>query len=457
VIAAALFACVLLMVGAMLRANVRALAMLSIPSSVAGGLIGLALLQGGRAWPRTVPVAEALGAELRQWPAWLIAVVFAGLLLERPRRRIGDAARGALLAGVYAWIVIVGEIALGLFATWLVILPAFDVPPAFGQLLEAGFAGGHGTAAALGAVFEQNLGFPEGRDLGFFVGTVGLLYGIASGIALVNVGVRRSWPRRPPEDGPRRARGRGEPAPDRGTVLARRMPSLRNELRLPALAALCAQAILVATALAAGVGLQRLVAVATIGAGDTSLLSHLGRLPLFIFAMAGGLALRATLVAVGAGDLIDGPRLKRTVAAVMAVLIVAAVAALRIDAVAGYLAPLALLILLGAAWTVFALVVLAPRLLPREHWFELGLLNYGMSTATTAQGMMLLRLVDPDLETRAAEDYALAVPLSAPFIGGGVITFALPLVLTSQALPVVAAIAIAAMALLYVVGRALRG
>jgi ESS family glutamate:Na+ symporter len=67
--------------------------------------------------------------------------------------------------------------------------------------------------------------------------------------------------------------------------------------------------------------------------------------------------------------------------------------------------------------------------LPHDYWFELGILNYGMSTATTAQGLMLLRIVDKDLESGAAEDYALAAPLSAPFIGGGIVTLSLPALL----------------------------
>jgi ESS family glutamate:Na+ symporter len=82
-------------------------------------------------------------------------------------------------------------------------------------------------------------------------------------------------------------------------------------------------------------------------------------------------------------------------------------------------------------------MVLARRMLPREHWFELGLINYGMSTGTTATGFVLLRLIDPELESGAAEDYALAAPLSSPFIGGGMITVALPL-LVLERLPLAA-------------------
>ncbi|MEM7474312.1 MAG: hypothetical protein AAF483_04910, partial [Planctomycetota bacterium] len=35
--------------------------------------------------------------------------------------------------------------------------------------------------------------------------------------------------------------------------------------------------------------------------------------------------------------------------------------------------------------------------------------------------------IDKDLDSGAAEDYALAAPLSSPFIGGGMLTVMLPL------------------------------
>ena len=41
-------------------------------------------------------------------------------------------------------------------------------------------------------------------------------------------------------------------------------------------------------------------------------------------------------------------------------------------------------------------------------------------------------MVDAELESGAAEDYALAAPLSAPFIGGGMLTVALPLLVLER-------------------------
>ena len=73
------------------------------------------------------------------------------------------------------WIISLGQVALGLLAVLLIIQPLRlgpfegDVPVYFGQLIEIGFVGGHGTSAALGRVYEK-MGYPEAQDLAFFSG-----------------------------------------------------------------------------------------------------------------------------------------------------------------------------------------------------------------------------------------------------------------------------------------------
>jgi len=177
-----------------------------------------------------------------------------------------------------------------------------------------------------------------------------------------------------------------------------------------------------------------------------------GSFPLFIYTLFGGWIVRTTLNLFGYENAIDRETINRLTSTAMDILIVSAITTLNITAVTTLIIPFAILFLFGAAWTGFCLMILARRMLPREHWFELGLINYGMSTGTTATGFVLLRLVDPELESGAAEDYALAAPLSSPFIGGGMITVAMPLlVLERVPLPVTAiTITLLVAALIYI-------
>ena len=145
--------------------------------------------------------------------------------------------------------------------------------------------------------------------------------------------------------------------------------------------------------------------------------------PLFIYTMCGGWAVRRLLRWVGQEQRIDSATIASLSAAAMEVLVVAAITSLQLSRVVALLEPFMVLFVCGAVWTAACLFIFSRWVLPREHWFQLGLINYGMSTGTTATGFVLLRVVDPELQTKAAGDYALAAPLSAPFVGGGILTF----------------------------------
>ena len=64
-----------------------------------------------------------------------------------------------------AWILILGQLALGLLVTVLFLAPAFKVPIHFGQLLEVSWAGGFGSANAWGEM-HKSLGVYRGAGGG---------------------------------------------------------------------------------------------------------------------------------------------------------------------------------------------------------------------------------------------------------------------------------------------------
>ena len=449
-VAAFFSACALLLVGFVLRARFRILQILYIPASVLGGILGLVLVTiahritwagqpqlNAQGWlPRLDGFFQGTLVELRAWPSWLIAVIFAAMLLEKPARSFRDSLRGTLRQGVVVWIIVVGEIMVGLAATWLLVRPFYgEVPGSFGQLIEAGFAGGHSTAAALGDVFDQFLHFPAGRDLGFFFATMGLVYGVASGILLVNLGVRRGWTR---------SKDVKVAAVTGLGARSRPGPIAYGRVDAEVIDPLVFQLLIVASAFVVGMALKALFMwvipplVEMLGGGielRDQIIRFAVRVPLFIFTLVAGLLVRELMRLLKIGDLIDPDSIRRIVGAAIEFLIVAAIASMKLSVLVDYGLPSVILLLCGFAWTVFCLLVVARRLLPKAYWFELGILNYGMSTGTTAQGMMLLRIIDKDLESGASEDYAMAAPLSAPFIGGGVLTLVvLPSLLQSYSM-----------------------
>lgn len=449
-----LFVVVLLLIGVCLRQAVPAFGWLYIPASVIAGLVGLLIVQVNPWNP--AETTDAWAKTLSRWPGWLIAVVFAGMLLEREPAPASQRLSRVGRQGLMVWIIVLGQTAIGLLATWLLIQPLYDVPNSFGALIETGFAGGHGTAAAMGEVFKHpSINLEGGLDLGILMATCGLVYGVVSGIVWINIGARLGWIHR--HHRPHVDELVDEISPQRSVIGD---ATISRETIDPLLLQVIwlSLAFGIGMALQAGVGqlagwIDSFRETATeLTEAEQQLSSSLTAarvldFPLFIYTLFGGLFVRKIAGAMGFGRVIDGDTINRLTSAAMDILVVAAIASLNLYAVARLLVPFSVLLICGVVWCGVCLLVLSRYVLPREYWFELGLINYGMSTGTTATGFVLLRVIDPELESGAAEDYALAAPLSSPFIGGGILTVAMPLLVlerVSIAIPTIVLIAIVA-------------
>ena len=73
---------------------------------------------------------------------------------------------------------------------------------------------------------------------------------------------------------------------------------------------------------------------------------------------------------------------------------------------------------------------LAPRVFS-EDWFEQAIVHFGVNTGVTAAGFMLLRVVDPDLETLGSKAYAIQEPFTSPLFGGGIVTALIPMAIAT--------------------------
>ena len=181
--------CILLVVGKILRVEIRLFQKLYLPASVIGGLLGLVLVQtiGG-----FLPAATT--ADWTRLPGFLINIVFSALFLGvfiPPIRRIWRIAGPQLAYGqIVAW----GQYVIGLGAAIWLLTPIFGVPGAIGTIIPVGFEGGHGTAAGLEPVFAA-YSWPEGTDLALTSATCGVLFAIIVGMALVNWAARRGYTR----------------------------------------------------------------------------------------------------------------------------------------------------------------------------------------------------------------------------------------------------------------------
>ena len=177
--------CVLLVTGMAIRSFFPIFQRLFIPASVIGGFIGLAAIN-----LLEHVVSPDWFIAFGKLPGFLINIVFAGLFLgmsSTSLKKIWHLTAPQFCFGqIIAW----GQYVVGLGLVFLLLAPMFNVPDVFGNLLEIGFEGGHGTVGGLSETFTE-LGWQAGADLGYTVATCGLVLGIVVGMILINIAVRR--------------------------------------------------------------------------------------------------------------------------------------------------------------------------------------------------------------------------------------------------------------------------
>ncbi len=404
----------ILLAGRVLRDAVPPLRWALLPASVVAGLLGLAVGPevAGR-WAGVDLLPEGVHGVWREAPGLLITVVFATLFLGKeipgPRRIWEMAAPQATFGQTVAW----GQYVIGLTLAILVLTPVFGIHPAVGALIEIGFEGGHGTAAGLGATFDE-LGFEEGRDLALGMATIGVVLAVVLGSVLIKIERRHSW--RDGEDFTRkRTMPEGDEADDRPGIL-----ECSEERAI--LEPLTLQLGLIGLAIALGwllqQGLIRLEAATWGGPDGVEVLRHV---PLFPLAMIGGVALQVAIDRLGLGRYVSPRLMGRIGATALDLTIAAAVATLSLQILAANWEVLAILATAGAVWNVAAFWLLAPRIIHRAP-FERGIGDFGQSMGMTVTGLLLMRMADPENRTRAIESFGYKQLLFEPFVGGGVVT-----------------------------------
>ncbi len=70
-------------------------------------------------------------------------------------------------------------------------------------------------------------------------------------------------------------------------------------------------------------------------------------------------------------------------------------------------------------WAVVAFFVLAPKVL-QSYWAERALVELGISPGSTATGLLLLRMADPDGKTPVLQQFGFKQVLHCLVVGGGV-------------------------------------
>ena len=385
---------VLLVAGKILRVQMPLLQKLYLPSSIVGGLLGLLLVTCFREH-----VPTDLTDEMRRMPGFLINVIFATLFLGGGVPKVRNLAASVLPQLTLAQIVVWGQYVVGVGLAGFLLVPAFKVSPAFGNLLELGFEGGHGTVGGMTEAFVAH-GWEDGVALGYTVATAGMICGIVLGMCLVNWAYARGYIKTVRPFGKRTLSERrgihprdARPSAGRQTVFADSVDSLAWHVAIVGIAVLI------------GFGILQGLKAAEVAMFPAAKMRIFNGFPLFPLCMLGGVLLQAGARLIKVDLLVDREQMTRISGAALDYLALSAVATIQLSVVMANWMPLTIMVVAGIVWTVFAVMFFSPRLF-KEAWFERGIAEFGQATGVTATGLLLLRTVDPDSKTIAAASFA---------------------------------------------------
>lgn len=424
---------VLLAIGTWLRAVIPWLQTMMIPASVMAGILGLAFGPNGLGW---IPFSEHMGT----YGSVLIAVVFACIALTDDFN-IFKIGRNVASFSAYGVLMYSLQVALGMALVLMLIGPLFNAPDSIGVLLFAGWAGGFGSAAAIGDVFTQQAGDPEMASLAYTAATVGLIVGVVGGIIQAKIGASRGHAKA--------FRGMKSLPEDMRTGLIRKVeerPAIGQHTFSGASVESLAFQVGVVSAIAAGAyGVTLLV---------TSQWENL-TIPVFSVAFVLGLIVRSVMTRTKVSTYLDRGSLNSVAGSATDILIVCGIASIAPAIVAGYWVELLILFAFGLALCLVLGLVVAPRLM-QDGWFEKQLFTWGWATGAVSTGVALLRITDPKLESGTMEEFGVAyIPVTPVEIAA--VTFVPLLVIAGSAWLVVGiwgAIAVVAMVAAFFIIRA---
>ena len=401
---------ILLVLGKTLRILIPFLQRCYLPSSVIGGVIGLIVFQ---CFPGLVS-AETVSA-ISKIPGFMINVVFATLFIgvvTPPLRTIFRTAFPQLCFGqLLAW----GQYVIGFALVGFVLIPLFGVNPGFGNLLEIGFQGGHGTVGGMSESFRA-FGWEDGIALGYTVATAGMVVGVTVGVLLVNWAGRRGYVKNI------RSFAEQDKLQQQGIYAHSERPHAGwQTVYCDSIDSLAWHISLVGIAILIGFGMQKGFQAAEIKLFPDASLRILKGFPLFPFCMIGGLLLQKSSRLVKIDRLIDHAQMQRIAGAALDFLVVSAMATIKLSVVVQNWQSLLLLIILGTIFSIAMVIFAAPRIF-KDSWFECAIADFGQATGVTATGLLLLRTVDPESKTCAAQAFGYKQLLHEPVMGGGLWT-----------------------------------
>src|SRR5215510_2763094 len=417
---------------ALIRKRSRHLRALFVPTAVIGGFLALALgpegvgrfVDSNGIFPdQTFAVWEAL-------PALLINVMAASLLLGEPlpppRKTWGIAGPHVIMAGIMS----AGQFAVAGLLVLVLLGPAFDFNDKGGALIEVSFAGGHGTLAGLGPVFDE-YGAGDLVEVGLGLATIGLVTGVVVGTILINYAIRSaSIP----------VARENPTTPDEDLDIDHHLPRPGQEPmdEWQGMGQVTAAAVALGVSIAVGIVLLELFRWIFGSFGS----DFFEKFPLFPFTIIGGVLVQLVAVRSGFGWAVNRRAVEGLGGLAIDGIVICAIGTLSLSALGDNIGPLLILAVGSVAWSIVLVLVIGRRVFERD-WFEHSIAEFGEGQGNVATGFMMVDMVDPARQTGVARGYSYRQLFTRPLIGGGFISaLSVPLI-AALGLPIFTVLAVA--------------
>ncbi|MEM7218840.1 MAG: sodium/glutamate symporter [Pseudomonadota bacterium] len=404
----------LLVVGTLLRARVAVLRRALMPASLIGGLLGFTLL--------ALPLD--LGFERADFTAiafHCFTLSFMSLVLTGGPRDAG--AGGVTLGG--SWLAVVWVVSLVLQALLgLAIVLGYNtlgdnsLSAFLGLLVTHGFTQGPGQALALGNIWESELGVAGAVDFGLIYASVGFLAAFVVGVPVARRAVRLGL------NANQAARLDAEFLQGYYDEKSRLVTGhhVTNSANLDTFA--WHIGILGVAYLLTDQYIRALHPIAAqIPLGSANLGHIFSHNLFFIHGLIICLILRRLMDRFGVGRFIDDDTQRRITGSAVDFMVVATLASIQFGLLAKYFAPIAAVcvsVTIGTAVLCFGFGRLVQRL-----GVERALTSFGCCCGSTGTGLVLLRVLDPDLSTPVARELAF-FNIAILFLGFHVLTLMAP-------------------------------
>lgn len=382
----------LILISHLLRNRIKLLQNMYVPSAVIAGLLGLFC---GPQYLNILPFTtnEISGQNIESYPSFLVVLLFATLFLGKRKKKLSikKAIEHAGDTFFFNLSSIFGQYGFALLFGALILYPLFSyLPHGFALLLPAGFVGGHGTAAAIASVLES-YGLEGALSIGYASATVGILVGVLGGMILINIATRLGWTRFVHEASIMPVAMKSGFVPEaeqqsmgKETISPIALDPLTWHIAIVFVTAVCAYQI------------------------SSFIESILGlSVPVFCVALLTGAFLQRVLDMIKVGRYVDRHVIHRIGSMVTDFLVAFGIASISSKVVLNYALPLVLMFIFGTMLTLSFMWFIGRRIC-KNFWFERSILMFGWNTGTVAMSLVLVRVVDPDIQSGVLEDFGIS-------------------------------------------------